>query len=437
MASGEASVGDQLEHLYLTGVKDNRKPIGKGAYGKVFEVEFCGTVYAAKQIHSVLTEETGREEFEKLKTMFIAECLKGSSLGHQNVVQVLGVYKPEGQSLLPVLVMERMQESLTALVERQSNIPMYVKLSILLDVSRGLWYLHSHSHPIAHRDLSPNNVLLTSNYVAKISDLGVAKVIKADCKKTNTRAPGTIDFMSPEALEGTSKYGLPLDVFSYGGVILHVVNQEWPKPLHFVTNTPDGTPSARSEIERRQEHIDKIVGAPADLQEMVKQCLQNNPNARPLISDVSERMQRMKEAEGTRCADADVSHMMKRLEVSAKRETNTPPPVTNTPPPVTNTSPPPVTNTPPPVTNTSPPPVINTPPPVTNTSPPPVADTPPPVTNTPPPVTNTSPPPVTNTSPPPVTNTPPPVTNTSPPPVADTPPPVTNTSPPPPAKVRL
>ena len=422
MASGEASTGDQLEHLYLTGVKAIGKHIGEGAYGKVFEVEFCGTVYAAKQIHSVLIEATGREGFEKLKTTFIAECLRGSSLGHQNVVQVLGVYKPEGQSLLPVLVMERMQESLTALVKRQLNIPMYVKLSILLDVSRGLWYLHSHNHPIVHRDLSPNNVLLTSNYVAKISDLGVAKVIKADSKKTKTRAPGTTDFMSPEALQSTPHYGLPLDVFSYGGVILHVVNQEWPEPLHFVKNNPEtGTPSALSEIERRQEHIDKMVGVPEDLQEMVKQCLQNNPDARPLISDVSEGMQRMKEAESTRYADADVSHVMKQLELSAKRETNTPPPVTNT--------------SPPPVTNTSPPPVINTPPPVTNTSLPPVVDTPPPVTST-------SPPPVTNTSPPPVADTPPPVTNTSPPPVANTPPPVTNTSPPvanapPPAKVRL
>ena len=72
---------------------------------------------------------------------------------------------------------------------------MCVKLSILVDVSRGLWYLHSHNPPVIHRDLSPNNVLLTSQFVAKISDLGVAKVIEADSKKTKTRAPGTVDFI--------------------------------------------------------------------------------------------------------------------------------------------------------------------------------------------------------------------------------------------------
>ena len=87
------------------------------------------------------------------------------------MVQVLGVYNPGGQSLLPVLVMEQMQESLTSVVEKYPNIPMYLKLSMLLDVSRRLWYLHGHRPPIVHRDLSPNNVLLTSQFHSKQVDI--------------------------------------------------------------------------------------------------------------------------------------------------------------------------------------------------------------------------------------------------------------------------
>ena len=198
--------------------------------------------------------------------------------------------------------MERMRESLTSVVEKYPNIPMYVKLSVLLDVSRGLWYLHGHRPPIVHRDLSPNNVLLTSQFVAKISDLGVAKVIQADSKKTKTRAPGTVDFMPPEALLETPEYGPPLDVFSYGGVILHVVNQEWPKPIHYVMTDPKTRKRvALSEVQRRQEHINKMSGAPVDLQSLVKQCLDDDSAVRPSISDVSERMKRMKEVESVRC----------------------------------------------------------------------------------------------------------------------------------------
>ena len=201
-----------------------------------------------------------------------------------------------------------MQESLTSVVETYPNIPIYVKLSMLLDVSRGLWYLHTHHPPIVHRDLSPNNVLLTSQFVAKISDLGVAKVIQADRKKTKTCAPGTVDFMPPEALQMNPEYGPPLDVFSYGGVILHVVNQQWPKPLHYVMIDPKtGKMIALSEVERRQQHMEKMTGTPADLRALVQQCLNNQPSRRPPISDVSERMKRIKELESVRCPHVNMN----------------------------------------------------------------------------------------------------------------------------------
>ncbi|XP_065885765.1 cyclin-dependent kinase-like 2 isoform X2 [Dysidea avara] len=243
-----------------------------------------------------------------MKRMFIAECLQSSALGHENVVHVLGVYNPGGESRLPVLVMERMQESLTSLVEKYPNIPMCVKLSMLLDVSRGLWYLHSHNPPIVHRDLSPNNILLTNQFVAKISDLGVAKVIRPNSKKTKTRAPGTVDFMGPEALAEIPEYGPPLDVFSYGGVILHVVNQEWPKPLHYVVTDPKTRKLvALSEVERRQEHVEKLRGSPVDLRHLVEQCLDGDPSRRPPIAELSERMRRMKEAKNVRCPDVTMN----------------------------------------------------------------------------------------------------------------------------------
>ena len=269
---------------------------------------FAGLFCAAKEVHSILVQGVRREEFEATKKAFLTECIQSGSLAHPNVVLFLGVYNPGGQSLLPVLVMERMQESLTSVVEKYPNIPMYVKLSMLLDVSRGLWYLHAHHPPIIHRDLSPNNVLLTSTFVAKISDLGVAKVIQADSKKTKTRAPGTVDFMPPEALLEMPEYGPPLDVFSYGGVILHVVNQEWPKPLHYVMTDPKtGKILGLSEVERRQQLIiKKMKEIPADLRPLVEQCLHNQPSRRPPISDVSEWMKRMKDVENVRYPHANM-----------------------------------------------------------------------------------------------------------------------------------
>ena len=63
----------------------------------MFEVECFGTVYAAKEIHSILVQQ---EEFEAAKKAFLTECVQSCILEHSKVVQVLGVYNPGGQSLL-------------------------------------------------------------------------------------------------------------------------------------------------------------------------------------------------------------------------------------------------------------------------------------------------------------------------------------------------
>ena len=114
--------------------------------------------------------------------------------------------------------------------------------------------------------------------------------------------------MPPEALLETPEYGPPLDIFSYGGVTLHVVNQKWPEPLHYVmTNAKTKKRVVLSEVHRRQEHIDKMSGAPVDLQSLVKQCLADDSGIRPPISDVSERMKRMKELESVRCPHVNMN----------------------------------------------------------------------------------------------------------------------------------
>ena len=94
--------------------------------------------------------------------------------------------------------MELLDCSLTGFVKKydKESVSPFVKASIFCDVSLGLQFLHSRD--IIHRDLSSNNVLLTKHLTAKISDLGVAKLVDPSGTKSHTVAPGTQHFLPPE-----------------------------------------------------------------------------------------------------------------------------------------------------------------------------------------------------------------------------------------------
>lgn len=275
---------DVVKHLIITGLKFTDRELGRGAYGRVFAVDYNGITCAAKEIHSELLAGVSPAEFSQIKQAFLREYLQHSKLHHPNIVKMLGVYYPNNQAVVPVLVMELMECNLIQLLNNYQNIPMYVKLSILQDVSRAICYLHTLNPPLMHRDLCSNNVLLTINLVAKVCDFGSLKVVSPLLSDKMTQSPGTVDFMPPEAVEDDPHYELPVDVFSFGCVVCHVITQEWPTPLDQITDRG----VVLSEVQQRQRYIDEI--REGSLKQLVITCLADDQERRPSISLVSERI---------------------------------------------------------------------------------------------------------------------------------------------------
>ena len=120
--------------------------------------------------------------------------------------------------------MEKLERNLDHFLETVPNIHIALKWSILEDVARGLLYLHSHDPPVIHRDLSAKNVLLTSSFVAKITDLGNSRIVISDQAQTLTQMPGTQVYMPPETYTKTP-YGTSLDIFSFGHLTLFTLTQ--------------------------------------------------------------------------------------------------------------------------------------------------------------------------------------------------------------------
>ena len=188
--------------------------------------------------------------------------------------------------------MEYLPLSLTQCLETHQDLPLQIKYSILLDVAKGLNYLHCKKPFIVHRDLTANNILLTSNFIAKISDLGVSRMHMADTFKRQklSKAPGNAVVMPPEALKDKPSYDHKLDVFSYGCLILHIFTHQWPEPTAQYVPDPQhpGKHILIPEWSRRTEYT-TAISSDNPFFSFAKSCLDNDPKKRPTMSDATIR----------------------------------------------------------------------------------------------------------------------------------------------------
>ena len=293
MAGGNNEFPPALRDFMIDNIRIGNQ-IGRGANGRILEAKWEGTEVAVKEIHSIFINEVSDLEFQSFKRCFLRECEQSSRLRHPNIVRFFGIYYPPG-ARVPSLVMERLHCSLSSLLENNPEVS-GTKLSIIKDVALGLRYLHTRNPSIIHRDLSSNNVLLSKGMEGKIGDLGTARLIDPRRQSRMTKAPGTVDFMPPEALEDVTNihYGKKLDVFSFGCVMLHTLSHQWPTPSQAVIINPETgiVTGGRSEVERRSQYFERLDRSRSDvLIPLIESCLSNLPKNRPSIVRVCDQLE--------------------------------------------------------------------------------------------------------------------------------------------------
>ena len=136
---------------------------------------YGNSVCAAKKMHNILLQQDN-EGVESVVTKYYQECQLMASLCHPNITQFLGICFLPG-NMLPLLVMERLEMSLDDLLEGMPHLQLPLLLSLLEDVINGLDYLHTTQPSVVLRDLTAKNVLLSSSFVAKISNMGNSRIV--------------------------------------------------------------------------------------------------------------------------------------------------------------------------------------------------------------------------------------------------------------------
>ena len=281
---------EELKSYTLSEVQQRDEVLGHGSYATVLELEYMGLKCAGKKIHELLLEQGGASySIHRFKE----ECHLLSQVRHPNIVQFLGVHFQQGVQA-PILVMEFLPTNLTSCIDQHGILPKEVSYSILYDVALGLHYLHNQAPPIIHRDLSSNNVLLTPNMTAKISDLGMARIFNLTPLQVThmTQTPGTPAYMPPEVMVANPRYNTSVDIFSYGILMIHIFSGRWPEPQIGQTRMEANKLIPVTEAERREDYL-RAIGSNDPLLDFTLRCINNDPQARPPSRDLVKHLAEM------------------------------------------------------------------------------------------------------------------------------------------------
>ena len=292
----------QYEFQYRRVELFKTESLGIGSYGAVCKAMCDDLPCAAKVLHPALFQFTTPGSTSVMQK-FEQECRLLSAIKHPNIVQYLGTYR-DPDSKLPVLLMELMDESLTQFLEQSHEpLPYYTEVNLCHDITLALSYLHSNG--IVHRDLSSNNVLLIAGSRAKVADFGMVKLYSVNHSTAHltplTMCPGTVAYMSPEALGEPPVYTEMLDSFSFGVLCVQIMTRQFPDPgnrFNTIEINDARAPSGRvkvevPEIERRRSHIN-LISQSHPLLPVTLSCLKDCDRKRPSCHELCGRISRLK-----------------------------------------------------------------------------------------------------------------------------------------------
>ncbi|KAH1066568.1 hypothetical protein J1N35_031555 [Gossypium stocksii] len=260
--------------------------LGEGGRGRVYKARFDDKFLAAvKKLDNGGVD--AEREFENEVDWLV-------KIRHQNIVSLLG-YCIHGETKL--LVYEMMQngslESQLHGPSQGSALTWHLRMKIAIDVSRALEYLHENCNPpVVHRDIKSSNILLDSNFNAKLSDFGLA--ITTGSQNKNVKLSGTLGYVAPEyLLEG--KLTDKSDVYAFGVVLLELLIGK--KPLEKMSPTQHQSlvtwvmPQLTDRL-KLPKLVDPVIKDTMDLKHLYQVaavavlCIQPEPSYRPLITDV-------------------------------------------------------------------------------------------------------------------------------------------------------
>ena len=272
VAASDSAVGRRLGPYRL------EEEIGRGGMGVVYRAvrdrdDFQQTV-AVKVLPGGLFSPDAVSRFRNERRIL-------ASLQHPSIARLLdGGTTPEG---VPYVVMEYIDGVPVDRYAREQELDLEARIRLFLRLCDAVQY--AHRNLVVHRDLKPDNILVTPEGVPKLLDFGIARLLDADDARaplTRTRIM-TPRFASPEQLRG-ERIGTPSDVYSLGRVLFRLLTDRDPHRAPAEDSGPSGVAELIREVLDREPPAPSAVAADrrlkGDLDVIVLKALRRDVDAR-------------------------------------------------------------------------------------------------------------------------------------------------------------
>ncbi|XP_031247135.1 probable serine/threonine-protein kinase PBL15 [Pistacia vera] len=231
---------------------------------------------------------------------WLAEVIFLGQLRHGHLVRLIGYCCEEEERLLVYEFMPRGSLENHLFKRISISLPWGTRLKIAIGAAKGLAFLHGAEQPVIYRDFKTSNILLDSDFTAKLSDFGLAKMgPEGSNTHVTTRVMGTYGYAAPEYIS-TGHLTTKSDVYSFGVVLLELLTGrrsmdktrtkseqnlvDWAKPYL------KSSRRLRYIIDPRLAGQYSVKGA-KEMGILALQCISLNPKDRPRMPAVVETLE--------------------------------------------------------------------------------------------------------------------------------------------------
>ncbi|KAL9238850.1 hypothetical protein vseg_013222 [Gypsophila vaccaria] len=273
--------------------------LGEGGFGTVYKGYIDENVRVGLKSLPVAVKVLNKEGLQGHRE-WLTEVNFLGQLRHPNLVKLIGYCCEDDHRLLVYEFMFR--GSLENHLFRKAAIPLSwsTRMMIALGAAKGLAFLHNAERPVIYRDFKTSNILLDSDYTAKLSDFGLAKAgPQGDETHVSTRVMGTYGYAAPEYVM-TGHLTARSDVYSFGVVLLELLTGRRSVDKTRPSREQNLVDWARPKLNDKRKLLQIIdprlenqysIRAAQKACSLAYYCLSQNPKARPLMSDVVETLE--------------------------------------------------------------------------------------------------------------------------------------------------